>query len=107
MAASSLIFAIAAAYAPVAPAATALGGHAKHNLLTTMKTIDEMLHLDLLTTEQHVQIGAWIAQAGSPDEILKMPAPLWKAIERASEVMGIDQDLMRTPPFDAADALLG
>lgn len=71
-----------------------------------MKTIDEMLHLDLLTTEQHFQIGAWIAQAGSPDEILKMPAPLWKAIERASEVMGIDQDLMRTPPLDAADNCL-
>ena len=48
----------------------------KSDLLTKMKTIDEMLHLDLLTPEQHVQIGAWIAQAGSPDEILKMPAPL-------------------------------
>ena len=69
-----------------------------------MKTIDEMLHLDLLTSEQHVQIGAWIAQAASPDEILKMPAPLWQAIERASEVMGIDQDLLRTPLFDDADA---
>ena len=78
----------------------------KHNLPTTMKTIDEMLHLDLLTSEQHVQIGAWIAQSGSPDEILRMPAPLWQAIERASEVMGIDRDLMRTPPFDAADAVL-
>lgn len=70
-----------------------------------MKTIDEMLHLDLLTSEQHGQIGAWIAQAASPDEILKMPAPLWQAIERASEVMGIHQDLLRTPPFDAADVL--
>ena len=72
-----------------------------------MKTIDEMLHLDLLSTEQHVQIGAWIAQSGSPDEILKMPAPLWQAIERASEVMGINQDLVRTPPFDPADAVSG
>ena len=27
-----------------------------------MKTIDEMLHLALLTPEQHRQIGAWIAQ---------------------------------------------
>jgi hypothetical protein len=66
-----------------------------------MKTIDEMLHLDLLTFEQHVQIGEWIAQADTPDEILRMPAPLWQAIERASEVMGIDQDLMRAPSFDA------
>ncbi len=71
-----------------------------------MKTIDEMLHLELLTSEQHVQIDAWIAQAGSPDEILKMPAPLWRAIERASEAMGIDRDLARPPPFDAADAVL-
>ncbi|NMM78325.1 hypothetical protein B2J88_48640 [Rhodococcus sp. SRB_17] len=60
-----------------------------------------MLHLDLLTSEQHVQIGAWIAQADTPDEILQMPAPLWQAIERASEVMGIDQDLVRAPSFDA------
>ena len=71
-----------------------------------MKTIDEMLHLDLLTSEQHFQIGAWIAQADSPDEILKMPAPLWQAVERASEVMGIDKDLTRTPPFDAANVSL-
>lgn len=66
-----------------------------------MKTIGEMLHLHLLTSEQHVQIGAWIAQADTPDEILQMPAPLWQAIERASEVMGIDQDLARAPSFDA------
>ena len=101
-----LIFANAAAYLLVAPTATAPGAHVKRNLLTTMKTIDEMLHLDLLTSEQHVQIDEWIARAASPDEILKMPAPLWRAIERASEVMGIDQDLMRAPPVDAADAVL-
>ncbi|WP_027994240.1 hypothetical protein [Simplicispira psychrophila] len=71
-----------------------------------MKTIDEMLHLDLLTPEQHIQIDAWIAQAGSPDEILKMPPALWQAIEHASQVMGIDQDLLRTPPLDATDAFL-
>ena len=39
-----------------------------------MKTIDEMLNLALLTPEQHHQISAWIADADSPDEILKMPA---------------------------------
>ena len=38
-----------------------------------MKTIDEMLHLELLTADQHHQISAWIAQADTPDEILKMP----------------------------------
>lgn len=67
-----------------------------------MKTIDEMLHLDLLTPEQHQEIGAWIARAASPEEILRMPAPLWTAMERASEAMGIDQDLLRPPALDAS-----
>ena len=66
-----------------------------------MKTIDEMLHLALLTSDQHQQISAWIAHADSPEEILKMPPPLWQAVERASAVMGIDQDLLRPPAFDA------
>lgn len=66
-----------------------------------MKTIDEMLSLELLTPDQHQEIQAWIAKAGSPEEILQMPAPLWKAVERASAVMGVDEDLMRPPAFDA------
>lgn len=66
-----------------------------------MKTIDEMLNLDLLTPEQHVEISAWIARSASPDEILRMPAPLWQAVERASKVMGIDADLLRPPALDA------
>ena len=65
-----------------------------------MKTIDEMLHLDLLTTEQHHDISAWIAHAATPEDILKMPAPLWQALERASEVMGVDADLLRPPALD-------
>ena len=65
-----------------------------------MKTIDEMLSLELLTPDQHHQISAWIAHADSPEEILKMPAPLWKAVERASAVMGVDEDLMRPPALD-------
>ena len=69
-----------------------------------MKTIDEMLNLALLTPEQHHQISAWIADADSPDEILKMPAPLWRAVKRASAVMGIDDDLLRPPLFDADDS---
>lgn len=66
-----------------------------------MRTIDEKLHLALLTPDQHSQISAWIAQADSPEEILQMPTALWRAVERASEVMGIDQDLMRPPSLDA------
>jgi hypothetical protein len=72
-----------------------------------MKTIDEMLNLALLTPDEHQQISHWIAQARSPDEILKMPAPLWRAIERASAVMGIDDDLMRPPALDAGGVVCG
>lgn len=71
-----------------------------------MKTIDEMLHLDLLTREQHHDIGAWIARAKSPEEILNMPPELWQAVERASAVMGLDEDLMRPPAMDAGDVVL-
>lgn len=73
----------------------------------TMKIIDEMLNLALLTADQHHQISAWIARADSPEEILKMPAPLWRAVERASAVMGIDDDLMRPPSLDAEDVVCG
>lgn len=66
-----------------------------------MKTIDEMLHLDLLSAAQHQEISAWIAQARSPEEILQMPAPLWQALERASATMGVDADLLRPPALDA------
>eukprot|EP01030_Chromulinospumella_sphaerica_P006957 gene6957-6806_t len=51
-----------------------------------MKTIDEMLNLDLLTPEQHAEISARTPRSASPDEILQMPAPLWQAAERASTV---------------------
>lgn len=70
-----------------------------------MKTIDEMLHLALLTPDQHQQISAWIAQASSPEQILKMPTALWQAVERASAVMGVDEDLMRPPSLDADDVV--
>lgn len=71
-----------------------------------MKTIDEMLHLDLLTHEQHLEISTWIARADSPGEILQMPAPLWQAVERASQAMGVNEDLLRPPALDAGSALL-
>ena len=72
-----------------------------------MKTIDEMLNLALLTPAEHQQISAWIAQAATPEEILKMPPALWRAVERASAVMGIDEDLMRPPALDAGDVVCG
>ncbi len=72
-----------------------------------MKTIDEMLNLDLLTHEQHVEISAWIARSASPEEILQMPPLLWQAVERASQAMGINEDLLRPPSFDADSVALG
>ena len=72
-----------------------------------MKTIDEMLNLALLTPDEHQQISRWIAQADTPDEILKMPPLLWRAVERASAVMGIDEDLTRSPSLDEGDGAAG
>lgn len=72
-----------------------------------MKTIDEMLSLDLLTPEQHQQIGLWISEADSPEAILQMPTDLWQAVERASEIMGVDADLLRPPALDAGGVLTG
>ena len=72
-----------------------------------MKTIDEMLNLDLLTPEQHHDISAWIAHADSPEDIMKMPAPLWQAVQHASRVMGVDEDLVRPPSLDAGGVVLG
>jgi hypothetical protein len=71
-----------------------------------MKTIDEMLHLELLTTEQHSFIREWIAQSRSPERILQMPAPMWQALERASASMGVDQDLQREPDFEVCETEL-
>lgn len=73
----------------------------------SMKIIDEMLNLDLLTHQQHLQISAWIARSTSPEEILQMPAPLWQAVERASQTMGINEDLLRPPSLDAGGVVLG
>ena len=72
-----------------------------------MKTIDEMLHLDLLTHAQHIEISAWIARANSPEDILQMPSALWNAVERASQAMGVDADLQRPPALDAGNLVLG
>lgn len=72
-----------------------------------MKTIDEMLHLDLLTHEQHLQISHWIDAADSPEAILQMPAPLWQAVERASQTMGVNEDLQRPPSLDAGGVVFG
>lgn len=68
---------------------------------STVKTLDEMLHLNLLSREQHAEIGAWIADDSSPAAIMNMPVALWRALELASVLMGVDADLMRPPLLEA------
>ena len=66
-----------------------------------MQTLDEMLGLRLLSPEQHEQIAAWIAEARTPDAIMQMPAPLWRAFELASVLMNVDADLRQPPLFES------
>ncbi len=87
------------------PSGPPAGTHRTTN--SPMKTIDEMLNLDLLTHDQHHEISAWIARSATPEDILQMPAPLWTAVERASQAMGVNEDLLRPPALDAGGAALG
>ncbi|HSB21623.1 MAG TPA: hypothetical protein VLE94_00800 [Burkholderiaceae bacterium] len=67
-----------------------------------MKIIDEMLSLNLLSTNQHREIASWVRAARTPEAIMAMPPHLWRAIEVASVAMNIDADLTR-PPCCGAD----
>jgi hypothetical protein len=66
-----------------------------------VKTLDEMLSLRLISREQHEEIGSWIAEARTPEGIMQMPAPLWRALELASVLMSFDDDLRQPPLFEA------
>jgi len=66
-----------------------------------VKTLDGMLRLRLISREQHGEIGAWIAEARTPDAIMQMPAPLWSALELASVLIDVDTDLRQPPQFEA------
>ncbi|MBE0547763.1 MAG: hypothetical protein IH627_08935 [Rubrivivax sp.] len=66
-----------------------------------MKTLDEMLSLRLISRGQHGEIGAWTAEARTPQAIMQMPAPLWRALELASVLMNVDADLRQPPLFEA------
>ncbi len=65
-----------------------------------MQTLDDMLSLHLLTRDQHADIGAWIAEARTPEAIMQMPAPLMRALELASVLMGFDADVSQQPLLD-------
>ena len=64
-----------------------------------MKTIDEMLSLRLLTPDQHGAIADWVRREPTPEGIMSMPAPLWRALELASVLMSFHADLLQTPPW--------
>jgi hypothetical protein len=64
---------------------------------SNVQTLDDMRSLHLLTADQHAEIGAWIAQARTPEAILQMPAHLWRSLELASVLMGVDRDLSKPP----------
>ena len=66
-----------------------------------MKTLNEMLSLNLLSAAQHGDIAAWIAQARTPERILQMPAPLWRSLELASVLLNVDADLLQPPLLEA------
>jgi hypothetical protein len=68
---------------------------------TAMKTLDEMLSLNLLSAVQHAEIAAWIAQARTPERIMQMPAPLWRSLELASVLLNVDADLLQPPLLEA------
>ena len=65
-----------------------------------METLDEMLTLRLITIEQHEDIRAWISSAMTPDAIMEMPVPLWRAFELASLLMNVDAELQQPPAFE-------
>ena len=62
-----------------------------------MQTLNEMLSRGLLTPAQHREIGSWISYAKTPEAIMSMPPPLWKAFELASVLMNVDADLTQPP----------
>lgn len=55
-----------------------------------MLLLDEMLSLNLLTADQHHEIGTWVRQARTPERILQMPPHLWRVLEQASTLMDFE-----------------
>jgi len=66
-----------------------------------MQTLNEMLDRKLLSPDQHADIGAWIAQAKTPEGILQMPDALWRSLALASLLLNVDADLLQPPTLSA------
>ena len=69
----------------------------RHHRGGPVQTLDEMLSRHLLTPHQHGEIEAWIAKSPTPEEILRMPPPLWRTLALASVLMDVDADLTQPP----------
>ena len=67
-----------------------------------MKTLDEMRLRSLLTPSQHAEISSWVARGRTPEAIMAMPPPLWRALTLASVLMNLDADLSQPPALDGA-----
>ena len=65
-----------------------------------MNTLNEMRERSLLTDAQHSEIRAWVAEARTPEAIMRMPAHLWRALTLASVLMNVDADLVQEPALD-------
>ncbi len=72
-----------------------------------METLDDMRRRQLLTHEQHAQIGAWVAGGKTPEAIMAMPPHLWRALALASVLMNVDADLIQPPWLGGDEAPLG
>ena len=59
-----------------------------------------MRERSLLTDAQHSEIRAWVAEARTPEAIMRMPAHLWRALTLASVLMNVDADLVQEPALD-------
>lgn len=57
-----------------------------------MQLLDDMLALNLLTPDQHHEIGTWVRRHKTPDQIMRMPPNLWIALERASLLLDLEID---------------
>lgn len=69
-----------------------------------METLDEMRRQHLLTAEQHAHIAAWVTRHRTPEAILAMPPPLWRALSLASVLLNVDSDLVQPPLLEQPEA---
>lgn len=60
-----------------------------------MQLLDDMLAMNLLTPDQHHEIGVWVRHHKTPEQIMQMPTHLWTALEMASLLLDCEADSTR------------